>query len=61
MKKNRIYAYLRVSTKDQNLETQKLQIEKFAMQNNLQINKFVEEHISGSTPLLIKIIRSNIR
>jgi DNA invertase Pin-like site-specific DNA recombinase len=55
MKKNRIYAYF-VSTKDQNLETQKLQIEKFAIQNNLKISKFVEEQISGSTPLSKRLL-----
>lgn len=38
------------------LGTQKLQIEKFANQNNLIIHKFVEEQISGSTPLSKRLL-----
>jgi putative DNA-invertase from lambdoid prophage Rac len=56
IKNNKIYGYIRVSTKEQNLETQKLQIEKFAIQNNLIINKIVEEHVSGSIPLSKRLL-----
>jgi len=55
-KKNKIYGYIRISTKDQNLETQKMQIEKFAIQNNLIIHKFVEEQVSGSISLSKRLL-----
>lgn len=55
-KKNKIYAYTRVSTKEQNLETQKMQIEKFAIQNNLIINKFIGEQVSGSITLSKRLL-----
>ena len=54
--KNKIYAYVRVNTKEQNLQNQKIQIEKYANQNNLLIDKFVEEKISGSVPLSKRLL-----
>ena len=42
-----VYGYIRVSTIHQNLENQQLEIEKFAWQNGLHIDKWVEEKISG--------------
>ena len=40
---NKIYAYLRVSTKEQILKNQQIQIEKYANQNNLKIDQFIKE------------------
>lgn len=49
--KSKIYAYIRVSTVDQKLENQKIQILNYAKQNNIHINEIVEEKISGTEPL----------
>jgi len=46
-----IYGYIRVSTEQQNLENQKHEISTFAANNNLQIDKWVEEKISSRKPL----------
>lgn len=43
-----IYGYIRVSTAHQNLENQQLEIEKFARQNGIHIDKWIEEKISGT-------------
>ena len=43
-----VYGYIRVSTIHQNLENQQLEIEKFAWQNGLHIDKWIEEKISGT-------------
>lgn len=42
------YGYIRVSTLHQNLENQQLEIEKFAKQNGITIDKWIEEKISGT-------------
>jgi len=49
--KNKIYAYIRVSTLDQKLENQKIQILKYAKQNNIHIDEIIEEKVSGIEPL----------
>jgi putative DNA-invertase from lambdoid prophage Rac len=49
--KNKIYAYIRVSTLDQKLENQKIQILNYAKQNNIHIDEVIEEKISGIEPL----------
>ncbi len=43
-----VYGYIRVSTLHQNLENQKLEITQFAALNGLQIDKWIEEKISGT-------------
>lgn len=42
------YGYIRVSTVHQNLENQQIEIEKFARMNNLSIDKWIEESVSGT-------------
>ena len=42
------YGYIRVSTEKQTLENQKYEITKFAQQNNLIIDGWIEETISGT-------------
>ena len=42
------YAYIRVSTEKQNLENQQLEIQKFCNSNNMEIDSWVEEKISGT-------------
>ena len=46
-----IIGYLRVSSSKQTLQHQKYELEQFANQNNIQINKWVEETISSRQPL----------
>jgi len=41
------YGYIRVSSDKQTVENQRFEIEKFASQNNLQIDGWIEETISG--------------
>ena len=43
-----IYAYIRVSTKDQNLKNQKFEILNFAHKKEFKIDEFIEESISGT-------------
>nr|WP_294430998.1 recombinase family protein [uncultured Treponema sp.] len=38
-----VYGYIRVSTAHQNLENQQLEIENFARQNGIHIDKWIEE------------------
>ena len=44
-----IYAYLRVSTQDQVLENQLFEIQSFAVGRGIVIDRYVEEHVSGTT------------
>ena len=46
-----IIGYIRVSSNKQTCEHQKYELEQFAKQNNIQINKWVEETISSRKPL----------
>lgn len=43
-----IYGYIRVSTDKQTLENQKFEIENFCKRQNLEINGWIEETISGT-------------
>ena len=43
-----IYGYIRVSTDQQTVENQRFEINRFAKQQNLQINGWIEETISGT-------------
>ncbi len=42
------YGYIRVSTAHQNLENQQLEIQKFAENNGIKIDRWIEEKISGT-------------
>jgi DNA invertase Pin-like site-specific DNA recombinase len=43
-----IYGYIRVSTEKQTVENQKFEINQFCMDNQLTIDKWIEETISGT-------------
>lgn len=47
-----IYGYIRVSTEQQNLDNQKHKIETYCSQNQLTINKWIEEVTSSRKPLM---------
>lgn len=42
-----IYGYIRVSTNKQNVESQKFEIVRYCIQNNIEVDEFIEEKISG--------------
>jgi len=42
------YGYIRVSTDKQTVDNQRFEIERFCIKNNLKIDKWIEETISGS-------------
>jgi len=43
-----IYGYIRVSTDKQTVDNQRFEIERFCLQNNLLIDEWIKETISGS-------------
>lgn len=43
-----VYAYIRVSTDKQTVENQRFEIQKFAMEKHLIIDKWVSETVSGT-------------
>ncbi len=43
-----IYAYIRVSTDKQTTENQRFEISKFCEQNNIYVDKWIQEKISGT-------------
>lgn len=43
-----VYAYIRVSTDNQTVENQKCEIERYSLSNNIKIDKYIEETISGT-------------
>jgi len=43
-----IYGYIRVSTDKQSVENQRFEIEKFCVKNNIKIEQWIEETISGT-------------
>ena len=43
-----IYAYIRVSTDKQTVENQRFEIQNFAQERNLGIDKWVSETVSGT-------------
>ena len=43
-----IYAYIRVSTDKQTVENQRFEVQKFAHERNLRIDKWVSETVSGT-------------
>lgn len=46
-----IYGYIRVSTDKQNVENQEFEINKYCENNNIVINKWIEETISSTKKL----------
>jgi DNA invertase Pin-like site-specific DNA recombinase len=46
-----IYGYIRVSTDKQTVENQRYEIKKFCKQNNIKINEWVDETISGTVDI----------
>ena len=42
-----IYGYIRVSTDRQTVENQRYEIKRFCQENNLQVDKWISETISG--------------
>ena len=45
------YAYIRVSTDQQNCANQRFEIDTFAAKNHLKIDQYIEETISSRKPL----------
>jgi len=43
-----IYGYIRISTDKQSVENQRFEIEKFCVKNNIKIEQWIEETISGT-------------
>jgi DNA invertase Pin-like site-specific DNA recombinase len=43
-----IYGYIRVSTDRQTVDNQRFEIERFCLKNNLKIEQWIEETISGT-------------
>jgi len=43
-----IYGYIRISTDKQTVDNQRFEIERFSTKNNLKIDEWIEETISGS-------------
>ena len=43
-----IYGYIRISTAKQTVENQRFEIEKFCARNNMKVDDWVEETISGT-------------
>jgi len=43
-----IYGYIRVSTDKQTVDNQRFEIERFCLKNNLKIERWIEETISGT-------------
>lgn len=51
-----VYGYVRVSSDKQTVENQKFEINNFVKQNNIQIDKWVEETISGAKDIDKRVI-----
>ena len=43
-----IYGYIRVSTDKQTVDNQRFEIERFCLNNNIKIEQWIEETISGA-------------
>ena len=56
-----VYAYVRVSTDKQTIENQKYEIGRFCEVNNLSINKWIEECISGKKSVQKRKLGSLLR
>ena len=44
-----VYAYIRVSTDKQTVENQRFEIQKFAAEKGLAVEKWIAETVSGTT------------
>jgi len=52
------YGYIRVSTDKQTLDNQRFEIEQFCVKNNIIIDEWIEETISGSKTLDKRLLGS---
>ena len=46
-----VYAYIRVSTDKQTVENQRFEIQKFAAEKGLAVEKWIAETVSGTTEI----------
>ena len=46
-----VYSYIRVSSDKQTIENQRFEIERFCNQQNIKIDKWIDETISGTQKL----------
>jgi len=53
-----IYGYIRVSTDKQTVDNQRFEIERFCVRNNLEIDEWIEETISGCKTLDKRLLGS---
>lgn len=56
-----IYGYIRVSTDKQTVENQRFEIENFASRENIQIDKWIEETVSGTVSVEKRKLGSLLR
>ena len=56
-----IYGYIRVSTGKQTYENQRFEIEKFARANDIKIDKWISETISGATDFRLRKLSRMIK
>ena len=55
-----IYAYIRISTDLQHQENQKFEIENFAKNNSINIDKWITETVSSKKPLEERKLGKNV-
>ena len=55
------YAYLRISTEKQSLENQRFEIETYCMTNDIKIDIWVQETISGTKELKYRKLNMLLR
>jgi DNA invertase Pin-like site-specific DNA recombinase len=53
-----VYGYIRVSTDKQTVDNQRFEIERFCVENNIVINQWIEETISGSRSVEKRLLGS---
>jgi DNA invertase Pin-like site-specific DNA recombinase len=53
-----VYGYIRVSTDKQTVDNQRFEIERFCIENNITINHWIEETISGTRSLEKRLLGS---
>ena len=56
-----IYGYIRVSTDKQTVENQRFEIENFVSRENIQINRWIEETVSGTVSVEKRKLGSLLR
>jgi len=55
-----IYGYIRVSTDRQTVDNQRFEIERFCSKNNIRIEQWIEETISGTKSPLSGFVQKTI-